>query len=121
MIVLVTGGRGYESREAVFSALDSVNSQVAVELIIHGMCPTGADKWADEWAIENEVPVIRKPPNWNTHGRKAGPMRNKRMAELAKEMSMFGGKLCVAFPGGLGTANMVNECIAAGIEVREVE
>lgn len=64
------------------------------------------------------LPGVKHLPfeaDWHTHGRAAGPIRNRRMIEEGKP------DLVVAFPGGRGTANMVNQARAAGIEVREVE
>jgi predicted Rossmann-fold nucleotide-binding protein len=50
------------------------------------------------------------PANWNAWGRAAGPRRNQ-------EMLMRKPNLVVAFPGGEGTADMVQKAIAAGVKV----
>ncbi|MEM9912925.1 MAG: hypothetical protein AAF922_19365 [Pseudomonadota bacterium] len=44
-------------------------------------------------------------------GRAAGPIRNKEMLDEGCP------DLVVAFPGGRGTANMVKQAQAAGVEV----
>jgi predicted Rossmann-fold nucleotide-binding protein len=43
----------------------------------------------------------------------AGHYRNQEMADT-------GADLCIAFPGGRGTADMVRRAAAAGIEIRRV-
>src|SRR5690606_30354012 len=57
--------------------------------------------------------VVAYPADWRRHGRAAGPIRNQEMADA-------GADLCIAFPGGRGTADMVRRARAAGIPVRSV-
>jgi hypothetical protein len=51
----------------------------------------------------NYVPVIEFPANWKVYGRAAGPIRNMKMLLEGKP------DLVVAFPGGIGTADMVKK------------
>ncbi|MDB5541822.1 MAG: 20, APCd gp20, partial [Devosia sp.] len=104
--LIVCGGRDYQDRERVFAALDKAHARTRIELLVHGACLDsktgmllGADRWADEWAAENGVKVERHLADWGMWGKAAGPMRNKQMAEA-------GAHGCIAFPGGVGTANM---------------
>jgi hypothetical protein len=48
---------------------------------------------------------------WESLGRKAGPIRNQRMLTEGKPA------LVVAFPGGKGTANMVAQARATNVRV----
>lgn len=43
----------------------------------------GVDKLGELWAKEHNVPCIRMPADWDTHGRSAGYKRNKAMADIA--------------------------------------
>ena len=52
--------------------------------------------------------------DWAKHGRKAGPIRNQRMIDEGRP------DLVVAFPGGTGTADMVERARVAGIRVIEI-
>jgi hypothetical protein len=52
---------------------------------------------------------------WETLGRKAGPIRNERMLTEGKP------DLVVAFPGGRGTAHMTRLAREAGVEVVEID
>lgn len=99
MRILVTGGRDYQDREKVFEALDRLHKEKGIACIIHGACPTGADRWADEWAKDRSVGVEAYEADWIRLGRWAGPERNQRMADAKPDG-------VVAFSGGRGTADM---------------
>jgi hypothetical protein len=78
--------------------------------IIHGDCPTGADRVAQAWADKHMMPFKRFPAKWDEFGKAAGPKRNQQMAD-------FGANFCIAFPGGAGTKDMVTRADEAGIPV----
>ena len=54
------------------------------------------------------------PAEWKKHGKAAGPIRNRKMLQDGKP------DLVLAFPGGRGTANMVELATDAGIRVMHV-
>lgn len=114
MRILVCGGRHYEDRRTIRDALvhaaEGADSPVT---LVHGAAP-GADQvaasvahWFLGWATEAH------PADWKRHGRAAGPIRNAEMAAAGADM-------CLAFPGGRGTADMVRRAEAAGIPVRRI-
>jgi hypothetical protein len=113
MRVLVCGGREYHNLGHVFSVLDAIHALEPITLVIHGGAP-GADTCADEWARRNTLPLLRHPPDWQKHGRAAGPIRNTAMLRYKPAF-------VVAFPGGAGTADMIRQAEAAGIPVRREE
>jgi hypothetical protein len=76
---------------------------------------SGVDALAEEWAIHNELPYIGVPALWSAQGKGAGPIRN----QLIVDSELIRPDICVAFPGGRGTADMVRRCMAAGISVLE--
>lgn len=115
VILLVTGGRYYANRAAVFAALDRVHAKRPITLLVHGGAE-GADTLAEEWAVAHGVRFRRfavTKHEWIHYGKGAGPMRNARMLEEAKPAGV------VAFPGGAGTADMVRRALAARITVWE--
>ena len=107
MIYLVCGGRKYTDRRFLHWALSTLNN---VELIIHGGAD-GADKLADDWARVQGIHCAEVKALWGYYDNKAGPIRNQIMAKLKPDM-------CIAFPGGTGTADMIARCESAGIPVQ---
>ncbi|MBB2962906.1 SLOG family protein [Methylobacterium sp. R2-1] len=116
--VLVCGGRDFTDKGAIVRALAPYKpvpwNAVSEHIVIHGGCPTGADKLADEWCAVYGVRKRVYLADWSKHGRAAGPIRNQRMIDEGRP------DLVLAFPGGRGTTDMVRRASAAGIEVREI-
>lgn len=113
MRIIVTGGRDYKDFNKVYYILNSLHPSV----IGVGDCPTGVDYFVRSWVVNQELPPEIKvyKADWDTHGRAAGPIRNKAMID--GENPWF----CLAFPGGRGTENCVKQCKEAGIPVLRVE
>lgn len=94
--LLITGSREWTDRDVLERALTDAQAKLA-ELgeitLVSGHCPTGADAMAEVFWNRAGLPVETHPvtPNqWRTIGAKAGPLRNKKMAEL-------GADLCLGF------------------------
>jgi hypothetical protein len=112
MTVLVCGGRDYADYARIARLLDFNRAKIA--MIVHGGA-TGADTLAGRWAAENDVPCLRVPAGWKKFGKKAGFIRNEKMLALGKP------GIVVAFPGGVGTAMMIQLARKAGVRVIEVD
>lgn len=112
MRLLVCGGRDYDDGVTIFGVLDHLHAQLPAALIIHGAA-RGADTWAKSWARTRGVPHLPFPADWDQEGRAAGVLRNQRMLEEGKPDQVL------AFPGGVGTADMVRRARAAGVPVVE--
>ncbi len=110
MKVLVCGGRDFDDREFVRIVLDRIHAETPITGIVHGAA-TGADTLAGWWATINEIPNLDYPAMWKLHGRAAGPIRNQQMLDEEKP------DMVVAFPGGRGTANMVDQARRRGVPV----
>lgn len=115
MRVLVCGGRDYSDWHTLAGVLHQIHRDAPHDTltIIQGGA-RGADAMAREWCEAYKVAYINYPADWDKHGRGAGPIRNRRMLEDGRP------DLVLAFPGGAGTANMVKQARAAGVEVRLV-
>lgn len=111
MKVLVCGGRNYSDRTAVEAMLYGILYKYGSLTVIHGDAP-GADTLAKETAIAMGVTQKPYPARWAEHGRRAGPIRNALMLRDNPDIGMV-----VAFPGGVGTADMVRKAKKAGIRV----
>lgn len=108
MILLVCGGRHYGDRKAFFAAMDRIESRI--DKIIHGGAP-GADTLADEWAKARGIPCQAFPAKWKLLGNRAGPVRNQQMLDEGRPQAV------VAFPGDVGTADMIARAEKAGLPV----
>ena len=87
--VLVTGSRGWDDVDAIYRALSRFDKGPPVTLV-SGACPTGADVIAERIAEKLGWAVERHPADWQTHGKRAGFLRNAEMVEL-------GANVCLAF------------------------
>lgn len=116
MKILVCGGRHYDDQAYFDRVMDKISMDLQrVVCIIQGGA-TGADMLARGWAAERMLPCMtfHVQPYWERFGKRAGRIRNEWMLEYGQP------DLVVAFPGGNGTAHMVQIATEAGIAVREV-
>jgi len=102
----------------IVSALNDVYTHYGKFVLVHGGCPTGADKIADEWFNEHGWFYCPGDPDifearWDIEGTQAGPLRNGRMVRS-------GAKLGLAFPLGdsRGTWDCVRKLRTARIPTR---
>lgn len=132
MIVAITGSREDSDalKRCVFRTLDAVHAETPITLVLSGACVnkktgemSGADRYAIEWALANEIDFNGRPARWVKDGHPmAGPIRNRRVLDELAQQGNFRGerKRVVAAPGGRGTANMVMQAQARGFCVQEV-
>lgn len=107
MRVLVCGGRNFGEWRTLAATLDGLSG---VTVLMQGGA-SGTDSMAIKWAETRGVSVITFPANWRS-GKKGGPLRNAFMLSEGKP------DLVVAFPGGPGTQNMVEQAERAGVPVQ---
>jgi hypothetical protein len=104
LAVVVAGGRDYRITEADEAWLDTL----PIREVVSGGA-SGADAGGEAWARKRGIPIKRFPADWDTHGRAAGPIRNRQMAEYAEGV--------VLFPGGRGTDSMRREAERRGLQI----
>lgn len=110
MRLLVCGGRGYTDWRHLQASLERLHEERPITLLITGGAP-GADDLAARWAQYRKLPVCVFPANWKHEGRAAGPLRNKAMLQFGAPDAVL------AFPGGRGTAGMVELAVNAGVKI----
>lgn len=113
MRVLVCGGRDFSDCQMVWDTLDDLARAEVIDCLIEGDA-RGADRIAGAWARRRGVDLRVYAADWRKHGRAAGPIRNQQMLDEGKP------DLVIAFPGGIGTADMVRRARASGVRVNEV-
>ena len=122
MRVLVTGSRDWTDRKTIEDALyDVLVTASGNVVVVHGACPSGADKIAAEWVDvigrhDYGLSEERHPALWRPAGvldRSAGFKRNAEMVAL-------GADLCLAFihSGSRGATHCADLAEKAGIPVR---
>lgn len=117
--VLVTGSRDWDDIEAIHEALFEVSREYSVDgiVLVHGACPTGADAIADKlWRAlpQDTAPMLElHAADWQKYGRRAGPIRNRKMVDL-------GADICLAFikNSSGGAENALRLARNAGIPCR---
>ena len=82
--------------------------------VISGTAP-GADTRGEMWASLYGIPVLRYPADWKAHGKIAGRIRNREMAEVATHGIGFWHN------ESNGTAHMASLLLSTGKPVRLVE
>jgi hypothetical protein len=95
MRVVVAGTRTYECFDTVRELLNNID--IDITTILSGHCKRYVDgkeiltpdRMGEIWASENNIPVELYPAEWDKYGRYAGPIRNKKMAELADYAVVF--------------------------------
>lgn len=112
MRVIIAGSRGITDPSLVWDAIQSAPFFAQMTEVVHGGAK-GVDQLA---SVLTSVKWPEKvfQPDWNTHGRAAGPIRNRQMAEYADAL--------VAVWDGVsrGTANMIAEMRKLGKPVHVV-
>lgn len=112
MRLVVTGGRDYRDVDAVEEAFAGLVAG-GLTAMAHGGA-TGLDTLAARVAYQAGVSVTVYFADWGTHGRAAGPIRNRYMLEDFKP------DFLLAFPGGRGTKNCAKTAREMGIPVKEI-
>ena len=111
MRILVCGDRNWIDRECITRELLRYPN---TSIIVQGCC-RGADRMAAESAKMLHLHYEGYPADWERYGRAAGPIRNKQMLDT-------GIHLVLCFHNDIGnskgTANMMKQAIACGIEVK---
>lgn len=106
--VIIAGGRDFEQQSHKQLMFDSwknilkVNEPGTRIEIVSG-CARGADSLAIELARVYKYPVHKFPADWDSHGKSAGFIRNREMAQFADALLAFWDTK------SRGTANMISE------------
>ena len=98
----MTGSRDYQNKGLVKLTLTYTLGEILAMgktmMLVHGACPSGADKYADNWAEEMETAgffdcdaqIEDHPADWAQYRKAAGYRRNAEMVRL-------GADVCLAF------------------------
>jgi len=86
--VIIAGGRDFNDLELLTRVCDEILQNSTNVTIVSG-CANGADKLGELYAKLKCYEVTRFPADWETHGKSAGILRNKEMANNADALIAF--------------------------------
>ncbi len=100
MRVVIAGGRDITDYQMVVSAV--TQSKFDITEVVSGGAP-GADSLGERYAQATGIKLTIFKADWDTHGKAAGPIRNREMAHYAQALiAVWGGK-------SRGTGNMIEQ------------
>ena len=117
--ILVCGSRDYTNASLIEETLSVLHRWLGPFILVHGACPTGADKIASNWAQRKGITQEPHPANWRGNGKRAGYVRNQEMIDSGIDQVL-------AFSTGMlayskGTYMMVGLAEFAGVRVQVFE
>ena len=116
--IIIAGTRrfnDYRLLRRILSEAAGTYPKEQLEIISGGA--KGADGLGELFAERNNLKLTRFPADWNRHGKAAGPIRNRQMAEYAGKDGLL-----VAFwdEESRGTRNMIETAEECGLFLRVV-
>ena len=116
--IVVAGCRDFCDYTVAKEYIDECLAELGNEdtfIFVSGAC-RGADMLGERYASEHGFEIERYPAQWNLLGKSAGPVRNRKMAELSD--------LVICFWDGesRGTASMIRyaEKIGKTVKVKDI-
>jgi ABC-type Fe3+-hydroxamate transport system substrate-binding protein len=114
MRAIVCGGRDYHDGPRFLAEMNRLHSELKFTCIIEGGA-LGVDLYACNWAKMQSVPHEQYKADWATLKKSAGAIRNLEMILKGKP------EVVIAFPGGMGTRDMVQKASDYFIKVIRID
>lgn len=113
--VLVCGSRNYPDRGEVYRVLDAYRARIGPDMEVITGGATGVDEYARQWAVSRKVDHRVLYAKWDTEGKGAGPIRNRRMAAKKPKLVLAFSK---DFDNSRGTSDMIRVAEKLNIKVK---
>jgi predicted Rossmann fold nucleotide-binding protein DprA/Smf involved in DNA uptake len=112
MRVIIAGGIDFDDYQSLCLICDYMLSNKSLEdiEIVSGNA-SGADKLGEKYAKDRGYTLKNFPADWSL-GKKAGPIRNRQMANYADAL------ICFWDGNSKGTNNMIQEAKKLGLKVK---
>lgn len=112
--IIIAGGRDFDDYDRLCAFMDQycMDNDLGPDNtdFISGAAK-GADWLGELWATSRGYKVMLFPANWTDHGKSAGYIRNKKMADEATELVAWWDET------SKGTGNMIWVATKAGLKV----
>jgi hypothetical protein len=114
MKVIIAGSRDFSDFQLLYSRCEEILKDLTEIEIVSGTA-RGADKLGEHYASLKGHSVAKFPADWDKHGKAAGYVRNKEMAEYADVL--------IAFWDGesRGTKHMIDLATAKDLKVHIIK
>lgn len=83
MKTIIAGSRHITSMDALRAAIKEAGFEISE--VVTG-CAHGVDTLGQVWAYDHGIPVKEFRPDWTTHGKAAGIIRNHAMGDYAEAL-----------------------------------
>lgn len=116
--VIIAGSR--ECPESSPKLFNKINKLLYPKLtpenteIVSGTC-RGADKLGENFAKIYGYDLVYFPADWNVHGKVAGPIRNKQMAEYSTHLILLTDGI------SKGSQDMLKQANKHSLEIRKIK
>lgn len=120
MRIIIAGSRTFNNYSFLVERLDRILSNLDVnDIEIVSGTADGADELGERYAVDRGLRIKRMAAQWHKYGRKAGPVRNRAMAEYAAAEKNGG---CVVFWDGYsnGTKSMIKYAKEYNLKLRVI-
>jgi len=108
MKTIIAGGREIHDYQLVLDAIEEANLNITT--VVSGGAK-GVDALGEQYAMNMNLTLHIYEADWERHGRAAGPLRNRKMAENADALiAIWDGK-------SRGTKNMIETATKLGLVV----
>jgi hypothetical protein len=108
MKVIIAGSRGIEDYPFVEKAIKDSGFEIT-EVVSGGA--RGVDRLGERWAREHGIAIRQFLPDWNTHGKSAGFIRNDLMVKYADAL------ICIWDGTSRGTKHTLDQAKRKGLKV----
>ena len=115
---IIAGSRTIDDYAVVRHVIELAPFWTKITEVVSGRCPQGVDVLGERWAAELSLSIKPFPADWNTYGKKAGPMRNEQMAIYCQQRQ--GGCIVIWDGKSRGSANMISLAKMYSLELHVV-
>jgi len=115
MKVIICGSRDFNDYKYMEKCIE--RSGFNITEIVSGAAK-GADSLGERYAKEHDIKLTRFPADWNSLGKKAGPIRNQQMIDYVYP---DGGLIAFPINESIGTRDSIRRAENKGLHVRVYE